>query len=152
MLNRKLPLMALASVCDCMQQWLKHHGVQEKHKQWAILNRHIKSAFLFLSFPPADQSAPKFPNILWGDLPSGEILFTCSRRNRVVIDCRDMLKWSAAPPPPDRKPKGHLHAGLLSGCALSYFMPRVNLLPVLRLDCRRKVYHVYWVENKGTFS
>lgn len=51
----------------------------------------------------------------------------------VVIDCRDMLRWSAAPPPPpsDRKPKGHLHAGLLCCCALSYFMSHVNLLPVL---------------------
>lgn len=42
------------------------------------------------------------------------------------------MKRSPLPPPPsDRKPKGHLHAGLLCCCALSYFMSHVNLLPAL---------------------
>lgn len=72
---------------------------------------------------------------------------------RVVTDCGDRLRWSAAPPPPTGSQKAICTAKLLCGGALSYFMSHMNLLPALSyLDCRRRVYHVYCGENKGSFS
>lgn len=50
--------------------------------------------------------------------------------------------------PTDWQPSTICSAGLLCGCALSYFMSHVNLLPALRL----RVNEMCCGENKGRFS
>lgn len=125
-------------VCECVksasQHWRRRKSSAEHHylslksaffvfhwSQHSVLCFHISTPESFMSHLEETVAEQR----------RHRSVSTCSEGKMLVIDCRGTLRWSVDPPPSDRKPKGHLQAVLLCCCALSFFMSRVNLLPVL---------------------